>query len=79
MNDKVYQAVKSGTSDNNINFHDFRNLIVDLGFVFRRQSGSHMIYYHPGINERMNIKPEGSKAKPYQVKQLRNLINDYGL
>ena len=27
----------------------------------------------------INIQPDGSKAKPYQVKQIRNLILKYGL
>lgn len=36
MNQKTYNDVMSGKSDNNIRFNDFRNLIVDLGFDFIR-------------------------------------------
>ena len=79
MNQKIYNDVVSGKSDNNINFNDFRNLIVDLGFHFINQNGSHIQYYHKGINERMTIQNNKSKAKSYQVRQLRNIIAKYGL
>lgn len=79
MNKKTYNDVISGTSDNNIKFNDFCNLIIDLGFVLKGQRGSHKSYYHNEINERMIIQNANSKAKGYQVKQLRNIINKYGL
>lgn len=79
MNQKIYNDVISGKSDNNIRFADFRNLIVDLGFNYIRQSGSHIQYYHSGIDERMTIQNDKSKAKGYQVKQLRNIILNHGL
>lgn len=79
MNQKTYNDVISGKSDNNINFNDFRNLIVDLGFSFIRQNGSHIQYYHKDINERMTIQNANSKAKGYQVRQLRNIIVKHGL
>ena len=56
MNQKTYNDVISGKSDNNINFSDFCNLIVDLGFSFKGQKGSQKSYYHNGINERMTIQ-----------------------
>lgn len=74
MNQKVYNAVMSGKSDNNIRFSDFRNLIVDLGFNFIRQNGSHRQYFHDEINAFMNIQNDSSKAKAYEVKQLRKII-----
>ena len=77
MNTKVYEAIISGKSDNNIKYTDFQNLIVDLGFEFMRQKGSHKIYYHYNINETMNIQPDGNKAKGYQVEQLRKYIKEY--
>ena len=79
MNKKVYNDVISGKSDNNIHFTDFSKLIVDLGFTFKGQSGSHVVYYHSGINERMTIQNAGSKAKGYQVRQLRAIIIKHGL
>jgi predicted RNA binding protein YcfA (HicA-like mRNA interferase family) len=79
MNQKIYNDVKSGNSDNNIRFSDFRNLILDLGFSFKGQKGSHVSYYNSSINERMTIQNDGSKAKGYQVRQLRNIIIKHGL
>ncbi len=79
MNQKTYNDVISGKSGNNINFNDFRNLIVDLGFDFIRQTGSHKQYYNSSIDERMTIQNDKSKAKGYQVRQLRNIINKHGL
>ena len=79
MNEKLYEAVMSGKSDNNIKYTDFQNLIVDLGFEFKRQKGSHRIYYHSGIDEFMNIQPKNNQAKPYQVKDLRDIIKKHDL
>lgn len=32
-----------------------------------------------GIDEIVNIQPDGNMAKPYQVRQIRNIILKYGL
>jgi len=37
------------------------------------------IFYKVGIEEIINIQPNGAKAKPYQVKQVRKLIIRYKL
>lgn len=79
MNRKVYNAVMSSKSDNNIRFADLQNLIIDLGFQYIRQNGSHRQYYHNGINAFMNIQKDGSKAKGYEVRQLRKIITKYDL
>lgn len=63
VNKKVYNDVMSGKSDNSIHFADFQNLIVDLGFEYIRQNGSHRQYYNREINERMTIQNDKSKAK----------------
>lgn len=64
MNRKVYELVLSGRSNHNISFSDFQNLIIDLGFDFKRQRGSHTMYYNAQIKEFMNIQKDGNKAKP---------------
>ena len=79
MSNKTYNAVLSGTADSNIRYNSFVNLILRLKFVFVRQNGSHAIYYNADINELMNVQKDGSKAKAYQVEQLRKLILKYGL
>ena len=79
MNKQIYNSVISGKADHSISFSDFQNLVVDLGFQFRRQRGSHTMYYHPGVNAFMNIQKDGAKAKAYEVRQLREIIRKYGL
>jgi len=80
MKTKVYNAVMDGQSDANIRYNDLKNLIHALGFEFKGQKGSHAGYYHEEIRVRISIQPtKDGKAKPYQVKQLRDIINHYGL
>lgn len=78
MNEKIYDAVMSGNSDNNIRFKDFRNLIISFGF-FERIKGDHFVYKRRDILERIVIQPNGNKAKACQVKQFRNIIFRYEL
>lgn len=78
MANNTYDMVMSGKSDNNIRFTDFRNLILSYGFR-ERIKGSHHIYKRDDIAEGIVIQPFGNKAKAYQVKQVRNLFDKYGL
>jgi predicted RNA binding protein YcfA (HicA-like mRNA interferase family) len=75
---KVFLKILEANSDANIPFNDICNLLESLGFK-QRIKGSHHIFYKEGISEIINIQPNGSNAKPYQVKQIRNLITNYKL
>ena len=44
-----------------------------------RIKGSHHIFSQEGIDEIINLQPDGSKAKAYQVKQIRELMVKYQL
>jgi len=44
-----------------------------------RISGSHHIFTRSGVLERINIQREGSKAKPYQVRQVRRILAQHKL
>jgi hypothetical protein len=44
-----------------------------------RVSGSHHIFIKPGVMERINLQREGSKAKPYQIRQVRKILAQYKL
>lgn len=77
-NEKIFLEIVSSTKDKNIRFSELQKLLEVLGFQCRIK-GDHFIYYKYGIDEIINIQPEGSKAKPYQVKQVRNLILKYKL
>lgn len=75
---KVLRRVLSGTSDANLGFDDLCHLLTSLGFEMRVR-GSHHIFRRARIEEKLNLQREGHQAKPYQVKQVRNVILKYGL
>jgi HicA-like toxin of HicAB toxin-antitoxin system len=71
--------VLSGRSDQNIRFDDLRGLLLALGFE-ERVRGSHHIYSRDDVAEILNIQPRGrGMAKPYQVRQVRDVIVKYKL
>jgi len=74
--EKLIFQILSGTSDANIAFSDLINLLQHLGFDMRIK-GSHHIFRKAGVEEKPNFQKEGNKAKPYQVKQIRNIILKY--
>ncbi|GAB6283773.1 MAG: type II toxin-antitoxin system HicA family toxin [Ignavibacterium sp.] len=77
--EKIIKKILSGTSDANIKFSELRKLIISLDFI-ERIKGDHFIYYKEGVIEIINLQPQkDGKAKPYQVKQVRNLIRKYKL
>ncbi len=76
--DKLMFQILRGTSDANILFSDLINLMLHFGFEMRIK-GSHHIFRKDGIEERPNLQKDGSKAKPYQVKQIRHIILKYKL
>ncbi len=75
---KILLAILSGTQDSNIAFKDLRVVLEHLGFVCRIR-GDHFIYTKDGIEEIINLQPKGNSAKPYQVKQVRQIILKYQL
>ncbi len=76
--EKILWQILTGTSDANIPFSALCNLLTYLGFEIRIK-GSHHVFRKDGIEEKINIQKDGSKAKPYQVKQVRNIILKYKL
>jgi predicted RNA binding protein YcfA (HicA-like mRNA interferase family) len=76
--EKLIDQILRGRSDANISFSDLVNLLQHLGFEVRK-AGSHNIFRKKGIEEKPNLQKDGNKAKPYQVKQIRNIILKYKL
>jgi len=76
--EKILDKVLRGTSDANIDFDDLCYLLNVVGFE-ERIRGSHHIFTKADFLEIVNLQPKGSKAKPYQVKQVRDLILKYKL
>ena len=53
-------------------------LLKQIGFE-QRTKGSHHLFRKTGISEKINIQKDGQHAKPYQIKQVRNIILKYKL
>jgi hypothetical protein len=76
--EKLLVQVLRGASDSNIPFGGLCGLMRSLGFD-ERIRGSHHIYSKEDVEEIVNLQPLGSKAKAYQVKQVRGMILKYRL
>ena len=74
----LLDRILSGTSDRNIPFSGLRNLLYRLGFD-ERIRGSHHIFTKEGVEEILNLQSKGSRAKAYQVRQVRSVIVKYKL
>ena len=77
-NDKILFQVLSGSADSNIRFDDLCGLLKLLGFDVRVK-GSHHIFSRANVPEILNLQTKQGKAKPYQVKQVRETITRHGL
>lgn len=76
--EKLLLAILSGTKDKNLLFSDLETVLDRLDFRCRIK-GDHFIYTKDGVEEIINLQPAGNRAKPYQVKQVRNIILKYQL
>ena len=75
---RLLLRILGGTSDADIPFEGLCQLLRRLGFN-ERIRGSHHIFIKEGIEEILNLQPKGRHAKPYQVKQVRQVILKYRL
>ncbi len=75
--EKLAARILGGRSDQNFACADLCYLIERAGFRLRPGKGSHRIYYKDGVVEIINIQPRDGNAKPYQVKQVRELLLKY--
>ncbi len=75
---KLVQQILSGRQDKSILFSEAVSLMQRLGFSMRIK-GSHRIFFQEGIDEIINLQPDGSKAKAYQIKQIRDIMVKYQL
>ncbi len=76
--DKLLSKILHGSSDANISFTELCHILKIFNFE-ERIRGDHHIFTRHNLEEILNLQPIGSKAKPYQVKQVRNLILKYKL
>ena len=60
-------------------FEEACALARGFGFRLSRVRGSHHIFAHEGVRELVNLQEVRGMAKPYQVKQLLQLVERYNL
>ncbi len=71
--EKLLLQVLRGSSDANIGFDNLCQLLKRLGFE-ESIRGSHHNFRKEGVEQKINLQEDGSKAKAYQVKQVRTVI-----
>lgn len=60
-------------------FRDFRRILEAFGFSLDRVNGSHHIFKHPEVSRALSIQPRADKAKPYQIDQFLDIVEEFGL
>ena len=71
--EKFRAKILSGQSDGNIEFDDLVAYLRRCGFD-QRTKGSHNLFTKEGIDAMVNLQSDGSKAKRYQVRQIRDIL-----
>ena len=74
--DKLYEHILIHRSDVNVPFETLRALLRRLG-LDERIKGDRHIFTKDGFEEILNLQPKDGKGKPYQVKQVRDVILKY--
>jgi predicted RNA binding protein YcfA (HicA-like mRNA interferase family) len=74
---KLLEKVLAGSK--NISFNELIALVESFGFYLSRVRGSHFIFVHPQIPELINLQEKNGKAKPYQVREFLQLVEQYHL
>lgn len=70
---------KALAGSKNLRFTEAVALAKAFGYRLTRTKGSHHIFVHPKIKELINLQEVGGKAKPYQVRQLLDIVERYNL
>ena len=76
--EQLYEHILMRRSDTNVPFETLCLLLNRLGFD-ERIKGDHHIFTKDGVDEIINLQPKEGKGKPYQIKQVRNLILKYNI
>ncbi len=76
--EKLYEHILMRRSDSNVPFETLCFLLKRLGFD-ERIKGDHHIFTKDGVDEILNLQPKDAKGKPYQVKQVRDVILKYNI
>jgi hypothetical protein len=76
--EKLFDKLIVGQSDANFPFDDLCILLTKLGYDARKTKGSHIIFQRG--SSFLNLQPAaGGKAKAYQVRQVRQELQNLNL
>jgi len=75
---KLYEKLQQSPNPV-IAFRDFERLLVAFGFALQRTRGSHRAYKHRDAPELLTVQPKGKDAKPYQIRKLLDMIEQFEL
>ena len=71
--EKLLERLRDFRRDQNWEFDELCHLLQRLGFEMRI-SGSHHFFSKAGLLEKINLQPQQGHAKPYQVRQVRMVL-----
>lgn len=74
---KLYERLL--TSRTSMRFRDFQRILDAFGFVLDRVNGSHHQYKHPLAGRPLSVQPKGNMAKPYQIDQFLDMVEEFSL
>jgi len=75
---QLYQKMRRNPA--NVRFAQIVRLAEESGFLEARVRGSHHIFRHPEHRGAvLNLQDHKGQAKPYQVRQLLALVEEYRL
>jgi hypothetical protein len=75
--EKLMERLRDRNRDAGWSFGELGSLLQRLGFEMRIH-GSHHFFRRPGVSGAINLQPHGGQAKPYQVRQVRRVLNEQG-
>ena len=75
---KFFERLMSGTSDRTVDFGQLCELLRWLGFT-ERVRGSHHVFTMAGVEELIDLQPEGRHGKTYQVRQVRDILKAHSM
>ena len=71
--EKLLDRLRDPQRDASWRLTELCELLQRIGFEMRI-AGSHHFFRKPGVAEAINLQPEKGKAKPYQVRQARKVL-----
>ena len=66
-------------SRTSMRFRDFQRVLEAFGFTLDRINGSHHQYRHPLASRPLSIQSKGNMAKPYQIDQFLDMVEEFSL